>query len=111
MYEQPPIIKTVSEQLHLSLPRASEDLEVTIINLDGLRIGLAEAIAQMHRFIYEKRKQMLWPKDADKGLTDLDRKIRLDGDLAAFESDYQFLQRLDNLVEQKITLATILLRH
>lgn len=60
----------------------------------------------MLRLLYEKRKQMLWPKDFEKGLTELDRTTRLDGDLAPMEADYQFMLKLDELIVARIELAS-----
>lgn len=65
---------------------------------------LAFAIADQTKFLYEKRKQMLWPKDMEKGLTELDRTTRLNGDLAIPERDLILLEKLEALVLLKLEL-------
>lgn len=103
--KEPGIIARVGEFLRNPLPRAREDLEAHIIGLEGLRYDLAHDCVESMQVLYQKRRQMLWPKDAEKGLTELDRTTRLNGDVAILERDYQFLLRLEKLVEDRLTLA------
>jgi hypothetical protein len=103
------IISTVGAILRLPLPRAQEDLEAHIIELEAHRFDLAQATVDALKLLYEKRKQMLWPKDAEKNLTELDRTTRLNGDVAILERDYQFLLRIESLVEARLGLAMMLL--
>lgn len=110
MYTPPPTIEKVSKALRISLPGAREDLEESIRVLDVIRVELAHAIADHQKLLYEKRKQYLWPKDAEKGLTELDRTTRLNGDLAALEADWTLLNALNEILEQKITLALVLIK-
>lgn len=108
MYESPKIINSIGKLLRKPLPRAAEDLDTYMIELDAARPELAEAVVDCMRLLHEKRKQLLWPKDAEKGLTELDRQTRLDGDIAPIERDYQFLLKLERLVEHRINLAVII---
>lgn len=101
------IIKEVGE--FLRKPIFSEDVEEHIIGLDALRFDLAQAKVDAMKLLYEKRKQMLWPKDTVEKLTELDRTTRLNGDVSTLERDYQFLQRLETLVDERIKLALELL--
>lgn len=113
MYESPEIINRVGEIMRKPLPRAAEDIDTYVIELDAIRLSLAEAISDHIRLLYEKRKQALWPKDMkvnNKEVTELERQVRLNGDLAPIERDYEFLTRLERLVEQRINLGTILRR-
>lgn len=103
------IIANVGTYLRQSLPRAQEDIESHVIGLDALKYDLAEATANSLRTLYEKRKQMLWPKDAEKSFTELDRTTRLNGDVAILERDYKFLCRLEELVDARLNLAMLLL--
>lgn len=84
-------------------------MEAHIIGLEALRFDLAKEVADSMQLLYEKRKQMLWPKDAEKGLTELDRTTRLNGDVAILERDYQFLLRLESLVEARLNIGMSLL--
>lgn len=101
------IVKEIGEFLRKPLPL--EDLESHIIGLDALRFELSESRVNSMKILYEKRKQMLWPKDTIEKLTELDRTTRLNGDVATLERDYQFLQRLETLVDERIKLALTLL--
>jgi hypothetical protein len=103
------IISEVGELLRVPLPRAQEDLEAHVIGLEALRYDLAEATSNSLQMLYQKRKQMLWPKDAEKNLTELDRTTRLNGDVAILERDYQFLSRLEALVDSRLSLALLFL--
>lgn len=107
--ETPKIVSEIGEFLRHPLPRAQEDLEAHVIGLEALRYELAEACVDAMQLLYEKRRQMLWPKDAEKGLTELDRTTRLNGDVAILERNYQFLLRVEALVEQRLSLGITLL--
>lgn len=103
------ILSEVGAYLRQPLPRAQEDLEAHVIGLDALRFQLAQVTTDSLQTLYQKRKQMLWPKDAEKSLTELDRTTRLNGDVAVLERDYQFLLRIEALVESRLNLALMLL--
>lgn len=100
-----PIINKIGEYLRCPLPRAQEDLETYIIELDALRFDLAQERVDKLQLLYQKRKQMLWPKDTIDKLTELDRTTRLNGDMAPLERDYQFLIRIEELVDARLSLA------
>ena len=70
--------------------------------LDAVRLPLAEAVADWHLKLAESKRQMLHPKDKD--FTELDRNIMLDAHVGVVRKDYEMLQRVDQLVEQKISL-------
>lgn len=97
--EEPKIIKLVGEYLRKTNTRSDA------LKLDTLRFELALARVDAQKLLYEKRKQMLWPKDAEKGLTELDRTTRLNADVAVLERNYQFLARLEELVDNRIDLV------
>lgn len=59
-------------------------------------LELCEIIREKQVGLLEKRRQALFPKD--KEFTDLDRKVHLDGALAQYEADYDFLLRLEFIV-------------
>jgi hypothetical protein len=103
------IITTVGALLRQPLPRAQEDLEAHVIELEACRFDLAEATVNSLQLLYQKRKQMLWPKDAEKNLTELDRTTRLNGDVAILERDYAFLLRIEALIEGRLNLALVFL--
>lgn len=105
MYESPKIIAEVGAFLREPLPRIPEDLEAHIIGLDALRFELAQATADWLKLLYDKRRQMLWPKDTDKKMTELDRNVHLHADVSVIERDYHFLEALTKLVEQRLDLA------
>lgn len=97
------IVTKVGELLRQPLSKEN------LIALDAIRYDLANERVKAMELLYVKRKQMLWPKDAEKGLTELDRTTRLNGDIAPLERDYQFLTRLETLVDSRIELALALL--
>lgn len=101
------IIAEVGEFLRVPIPK--DDLEDHIIGLEALRFELATQLVDSMMLLYQKRKQMLWPKDAEKGMTELDRTTRLNGDVAILERDYKFLQRLEELIDSRLKLAIFLL--
>lgn len=102
MWESPPILAEAG-----ALLRKPPSKEVAL-ELSDIRFPLAEEKVKMLRLVYEKRKQMLWPKDAEKGLTELDRTTRLNGDLAPLEADYEFIKTIELLIEQRLELIKLL---
>lgn len=76
--------------------------KIDILDLERLRLELSEAKVDFHMKLQEKRRQMLWPKDKD--FTELDRKTRLDGDVAVYQRNYDFLVELDDIVRERIEL-------
>jgi vacuolar-type H+-ATPase subunit E/Vma4 len=76
--------------------------------LEALRLELAKASTEAHQKLVEKRRQALWPKD--KELTELDRKTRLDGDTAVYEADALFLEKLEEIVKDRLELGKLLLQ-
>ena len=106
-YQSPPIIAEVGKLLREALPTGGEDAEVHILELDALRYPLAEAVTNTMRMLYEKRKQLLWPKDKD--VTELDRSIRLNADMAPIERDFALLQKLEVLLKDRIELCIFFL--
>lgn len=109
MYESPQIIAEVGVFLREPLPLAQEDLEMHIIGLEALRFGVAVATADQLQLLYEKRKQMLWPKDADKSKTELDRSTHLNADVAVIERDYRLLCCLEDLIGDRLNIGMRLL--
>lgn len=93
--ELPPIVEKLRSCL-------STPIEQDIDELRSLRVELAEAVVDARQLLLEKRRQMLWPKD--KELTELDRKTRLDGDVAMYERNYEFLYRLEEIAKEKLEL-------
>lgn len=104
--DEPTIIEEAGRLLRKPLSLAEEDIEMHIIELDAIRFELAEQKANTLRLLYEKRKQFLWPKDAEKNLTELDRTTRLNGDIASIERDYHFLGLIWDMVEQRLEFLT-----
>lgn len=92
----------------MPLPKDKTKLKQHIIELEALRFELAETTVDTMRLLYEKRKQMLWPKDIPVGKkepTELDRSTYLNADVATIERDYQFLLRIETLVKDRLELA------
>lgn len=109
MYESPKVIIEVGKYLQQPLPLAQEDLRQHLIGLESMRYQLAEAIADQIKLVYDKRKQMLWPKDADKGLTELDRNTRLNADVSVMERDKEFLLRIEEMVLFRLNMGMLLI--
>ena len=104
-YKSPDIIKEIGVYLREPLSLFQEDLHNQMIGLESLRYGLTEATVDQLKLLYDKKKQMLWPKDSEKGLTELDRTTRLNADVSIIDRDYQFLLRLEPLVEFRLQMA------
>lgn len=100
MYESPKIIQEVGEFLREPIPKI--DIEDHIIGLEALRFELAKSTVEQLKLLQDKRKQLLWPKDMEKGLTELDRTTRLNADVSIINKDYEFLLRLETLVEWRL---------
>jgi hypothetical protein len=108
-YQSPLIIIEIGKYLRSPMPLAQEDLEGHMIGLEALRYELAQATVDQLQLLYQKKKQMLWPKDAEKGMTELDRNTRLNADVSIIDRDYQFLLRLEPLVEFRLQMAMMFL--
>lgn len=108
MYQSPEVIMSCADLLRQRMSLDPEYLETHVIELDAIRYDLAKATSETMEFLYLKRNQMLEPKD--KNSTELDRLTRLNADVALIEKDYAFLQKLETLVEQRLALATVLIR-
>lgn len=108
-YSSPEIIKVIGVFLRNPMPLAQEDLEAHMIGIEALRYELARATVDQLKLLYDKKKQMLWPKDAEKGMTELDRNTRLNADVSVIDRDYQFLLRLEPLVEFRLQMAMMFL--
>ena len=106
-YQSPPIIAEAGKLLREHLPNGGEDAEVHIMELDALRYDVAEATADTLRLLYEKRKHVLWPKDKD--VTELDRSVRLNADIAPIERDFALLQKIEVLIKDRIELCIFFL--
>lgn len=109
MYESPRIIAKIGESLRQPIPLDHKKLMSHINELLTLQPELAEATCDWLQRSYETKKNMLWPRDMDKKITELDRTIRLNADSAIVERDYQFLLRLEKIVEMRLEIAKVLL--
>lgn len=110
--ESPEIIKRAGDYLRNPLPKDNKKLLEHITGLESIRFELAEATVDTMRLLADKRKQMLWPKDVPIGKkepTELDRSVYLNSDTATIERDYQFLIRIESLIEDRLNLAVRLL--
>lgn len=103
------IISQVGEYLRQALPKDASKLLEHVRGLEALQFDLTKERVDSMQFLYEKRRQLLWPKDIDTKLTELDRTTRLNADVAVLERDHQFLVRLEQLVEARLDLASRLL--
>lgn len=106
------IIKRAGDYLRVPLPKEKTKLVEHLIGLESIRFELAETAVDTLKLLYDKRKQMLWPKDIPVGKkepTELDRSTYLNADTSIVERDYQFLIRIEALVKERIELAQKLL--
>lgn len=101
------IISKIGAFLREPLPSTKNDLKDALIGLEGLRMELLDARVNWQMMLAEKRAQYLMPKDKD--WTELDRKTRLNAQLANIERDTEFLLGLEKLVTERIQLGKILL--
>jgi len=108
MYLSPPIIEEVGKILRQQIPYASEDRDIALIELDAFRFPVAEARCKQLKLLHEKRKQMLFPKDFGKGLTELDRTTSLNSDVAVIEQDLKLLEAIEGIVEGRLGLLLTL---
>ena len=106
--ELPKIVTRIRPFLSEELPLAQGALRSHLTGLESLRLALAEARVEALVELHTKRRQMLWPKD--KEMTELDRKTRLDGDVAVYERNHLFLEQLEQLVKEHIDLGKLLIK-
>jgi len=83
-------------------------LQQQILSLQFLRVELNTETRKALAILQETRRRMLWPKDKD--LTELDRKTRMNADCAEYEQSYEFLLKLENIVQDQIDIMKILLK-
>ena len=109
-YTPPTILGEAASLLANPIPAADEDREIHLIALDALRYHLAVAACDSLQLLYQKRKQLLYPKDVPHlKLTELDRQTNLNADTAPLERDYQLLTRLEALLQARIELCLFLM--
>lgn len=107
-YTEPTIIKTLATILRVPIPTDGDELEAHIIELNALQYDLALELVNTQKLLYEKRKQLLWPKDKDQ--TELDRKTKLDADTAPIQRNYELLSRIELLIIQRLDICLQLLK-
>ncbi len=104
----PKIVDKLRPFLSKELPKNPNALRSHLLGLESLRFALAEARVEALYELHTKRRQMLYPKD--KEFTELDRKVRLDGDVALYERNYTFLVELEEIVKDRLNFGQLLLR-
>jgi len=110
MYEPPVIIAKLGELLRESIPVGNKALEAHMRAVEALRFELAQSTSDWTVELYLARKNMLWPKDFDKKLTELDRTTRLHADTGVIEKDLLMLSKLEILVAERLQLISLLYR-
>lgn len=75
----------------------------TLLALQPLRLELATALADKGQELAERKRQVLWPKD--KEMTELDRKLRLNGDVAEIERDFTLLRLVNDIISDLVSLT------
>ena len=108
-YESPKIIQESADWVREPIRVSKKELSELIHDLQGVLLTLDESIADYTKKLAEGRRAMLWPKDVEKGLTEMDRKIRNDADVAPIERDLIFMKKIEVLLKDRIRLAMILL--
>jgi hypothetical protein len=105
-YSSPPIILDCAKLLRNPIPRAQEDIENHVIELNALQYPVVEAQCDMLQTLYEKKKQFLWPKDVpNMKMTELDRTTKLNADTAVLERDYQLLCKIEGLLISRLNIC------
>ena len=84
-----------------------DDITEHIKNIESNLFELIEAKVETHRFLQEKKNQMLHPKDKD--LTELDRNIRLNASVAVIQKDYDFVCEVHSLALRRLDICVLLL--
>lgn len=106
-YSSPSIITQTGELLREPLPTKATDLVAHVTALEALRYELADKTYEWQQMLYEKRMQMLWPKEKDK--TELDRKTFLDGQTSIIQRDYEFMREIQELIKDRLDLTRLIL--
>ena len=88
--------------IRLPLPKGQKSIQTHIEALLDASVTLADELTNWHMKLHLKRRQVLWPKQADEKLTEMDRKIRNDADSAEVERDYEFMKQLKKLADYKL---------
>lgn len=74
-----------------------------LLGIQPLRLELSKEVVDLGQKLAERKRQVLWPKD--KEMTELDRKIRLDADVAQLERDYEFLLKVELIISDLVKLS------
>ncbi len=107
-YQSPTeIIKEVGSHLSKKIPSDKQKMKDHLIDIESVRFALSEALVNQHKALVELRQRMLHPKDKD--LTELDRNTMLDANASVYKRDYEFLEKLDELVRDRIEIIKTLL--
>ncbi len=106
---QPPqkLYADISRYLGEPLPSDLKALQAHLIGLESTRLQLAKSRSEWLRMLHEKENQMLYPKDKEK--TELDRKTMLNASVANIRQDYEFMTRLEELVDSRLSFGITLL--
>jgi len=84
-----------------------DNLTEHIKDIESHLFELVEAKVETHRYLQEKRHQMLYPKDKD--LTELDRNTRLSASVAVIQKDYDFVCEVHSLALRRLDICVLLL--
>ena len=107
-YVSPPIIHEVAELLGVPIPE--DDLDAHIIALNALQYAVAVNTVDSLKLLYEKKKQILFPRDIpNMKMTELDRTTRLNADTAVLQRDYELLTKIELLIKDRIEVCLRLL--
>jgi len=109
MYQGPnKILAEIGRYLSQPLPKEKDQLIEHITGLDSLRYSLAQSTSDWFKMLTDARQKMIRPKELDLKATELDRTTRLNADVSIIERDYKLLVRLEELVDQRVSLGRFL---
>lgn len=95
----------------LQEPLNINDLDILkkqLSDLESIRYELSYKRCNVLERLLRDRERSRMPKD--KTYTDLDRKVMLDSNTSLIESDYQFIQSLEEIIKTRIELGITILQ-
>lgn len=102
------LFQRVGDYITDPLQKKIEGIVKQLDAADALRYELALTKCTMKVILNGRRMAVLRPKD--KMVTDLDRKIEVEGATAQIEADYEFLCTLENIMAERLELGRLWLQ-
>lgn len=108
MYEGPLDLYAKLRILQEPLSLDVGELTAQLVSIEVLQYELSYTRAQWQQKLYEARQRVKLPKDS-KEYTEMDRKTQMDSNTAVIQKDLEFLQALEVIVRERLSLGKLIL--